>query len=151
MNEITDRSGKRTPSKSLHLTERVTVNHLIILSILFVSQMCISCQGPQPIPAGKEDFLGLWRSKSGFEIKIEPSGIANVIQIVDRTNEDYVKLDIGITPEYAKKMLVGFNGDSVLWVKRPTLMYKAFRIDRKPFLDGDTSKFILNGVVLIKQ
>jgi len=124
---------------------------LIILSILFVSQMCISCQRPQPIPASKEAFLGLWRSKSGFEINIEPSGIANVIQIVSHENEDFLKLDIGITPEYAKEMLVGFDGDSVLWVSKPTVRYKAFRIDRYPFLDGDTSKFILNGVVLIKQ
>jgi hypothetical protein len=141
--------GLRNETKPLCLimpqcTPRVVASFLIILA-------CVSCQRPQPIPASKEAFIGLWRSKSGFEINIEPSGIANVIQIVNPENEDFIKLDIGITPKYAKKMLVGFKGDSVLWVSKPTLKYKAFRIDRKPFLEGDTSKFILNGVVLIKQ
>jgi hypothetical protein len=74
-----------------------------------------------------------------------------VIPIVNPKNEDFSRLDIGIAPAYSKEMLVGFEGDSILWVSKPTVRYRAFRIDRTPFLDGDTAKFILNGVVLIKH
>jgi hypothetical protein len=129
----------------------VIASLLIILAILFVSQKCVSCKRPQQIPKDKEVFIGTWRSRSGFQIEIKSSGIANVIPIFNPKNHDYNKLDIGVMPKYAKEMLIGFEGDSILWVMKPTVRYKAFRINRNPFLDGDTSKFILNGVVLIRQ
>ena len=122
-----------------------------LLAILFIYLICVSCNRPQPIPKDKEAFIGQWHSRSGFQLEIKSSGIANVIPIVNPENADFIRLDIGITPAYAKEMLVGFEGDSILWVSKPTVRYKAFRIDRYPFLDGDTSKFIINGVVLIKQ
>jgi hypothetical protein len=65
-------------------------------------------------------------------------------------NPDNAKLNIGITPEYAKGMLVGF-ADSILIISKPTVRAREYRIDRNPYLDGDTMKMVLNGVVLIKQ
>jgi len=130
---------------------RVIASTIKLLLIFFISLICVSCNRPQPIPKDKEAFIGLWHSRSGFQIEIKSTGIANVIPIVNPKNSDFIRLDIGIAPSYAKEMLVGFEGDSVLWVSKPTVRYKAFRIDRNPFLDGDTIKLIVNSVVLIKQ
>jgi hypothetical protein len=48
-------------------------------------------------------------------------------------------------------MIVAFRGDSVLLVVDPFNFAKEFHIDRNPFIEGDTTKMILNKVVLIKQ
>jgi hypothetical protein len=48
-------------------------------------------------------------------------------------------------------MLVVFSGDSVLIIRKPTVRARQYRIDRNPYLDGDTMKMLLNGVILIKQ
>lgn len=119
--------------------------------LLYILVSFASCSNPEPIPSDKEAYIGLWISRSGFQIEIDSSGIASVIPVEDRKSPDYTKLDVGITPEYAKKMFVGFEGDTALYLLRPRLIYKAFRIDRNPYLDGDTTRMVLNGVVLIKQ
>jgi hypothetical protein len=110
-----------------------------------------SCKNAKPVPNDKESFIGLWISYSGFQIDIKSSGIAFVIPITDVKNPDYSKLDVGVTPEYAKKMSIGFEGDSALTLLRPQLRFTKLRIDRKPYLDKDTTKMVLNGVILIKQ
>jgi hypothetical protein len=121
---------------------------LLLLAILL---SFASCRNATPIPRDKESFIGLWISHSGFQIEIQSSGIAIVIPISNTKTPDYYKLDVGVTPEYAKKMFVGFEGDSALSLLKPQLRYKAFRIDRNPYLDGDTTRMVLNGVILIKQ
>ena len=126
----------------------MTKYSILLLSILI---SFTSCENAKPVPRDKESFIGLWISHTGFQIEIKSSGIARVIPIINTKNPDYYKLDVGITPEYAEEMFVGFEGDSVLSLLKPQLIYKTFRIDRKPYLDRDTSKMVLNGVVLIKQ
>jgi hypothetical protein len=114
------------------------------------SAFCLSCNNPQPIPKGKETFIGIWQARSGFEMNIKSTGIADVTEGNISMNPDNAKLNIGITPEYAKGMLVGF-ADSILIISKPTVRAREYRIDRYPYLDGDTMKMIINGVVLIKQ
>jgi hypothetical protein len=112
---------------------------------------CLSCNNPQPIPKGKEAFIGVWQAHSGFKVDIKASGIADVFEYNLPLNSDNMKLIIGITPKYAKDMLVDFRGDSVLGIRKPTVRARQYRIDRNPYLDGDTMKMVLNGVVLFKQ
>jgi hypothetical protein len=121
----------------------------IILTGIFYS-FSLSCSNPQPIPKGKEAFIGLWQSQSGFKVDIKSSGTADVTEGNISMNPDNIKLNIGITPEYASGMLVGFRADSVLIISKPTVRAREYKIDRNPYLDGDTMKMVLNGVVLIK-
>jgi hypothetical protein len=118
--------------------------------ILIALQIFLSCSKPQPIPKEKEQFIGVWQSKSNFRLEIHANGIANVSPIIDQKHPDYNKLDVGITPEYAAEMYIGFIGDTVLELLRPQLRYRAFRIDKNPYLEDDTVKFVLNGVILKK-
>jgi hypothetical protein len=122
----------------------------LALAIFIIVNMFVSFDRPEPIPKDKEAFIGLWRTQTGFQLEIDPSGIANVIQIFDRQNPDYAKLDIGITPEYAKGMLVEFK-DDVLWLTAPKVRAKSYLIDRNPYMDGNTWSMVLNGVLFTKQ
>ena len=122
----------------------------VILTGIFYS-FCLSCSNPKPIPKGKEAFIGIWQARSGFKVNIKSTGMADVTEGNISINPDNVKLNIGITPEYAKGMLVEFRADSVLIIRKPTVRARVYRIDRNPYLDGETMKMILNGVVLIKQ
>jgi len=120
----------------------------IILTGIFYS-FSLSCSNPQPIPKGKEAFIGVWQARSGFKVSIKSTGMADVTEGNISMNPDNAKLNIGITPEYAKGMLVEF-ADSILIISKPTVRAREYRIDRNPYLDGDTMKMVLNGVVLIK-
>jgi len=121
----------------------------VILTGIFYS-FCLSCSTPQPIPKGKEAFIGVWQARSGFKVSIKSTGMADVTEGNISMNPDNAKLNIGITPEYANGMLVGF-ADSILIIGKPFVRAREYRIYRNPYLDGDTMKMILNGVVLIKQ
>jgi hypothetical protein len=130
-----------------------------LLKILFKGVMltgifyffCISCNNPQPIPKEKEDFIGVWQSQSGFKVDIKSSGTADVTEGDILNYPENSKLNIGIAPDYAVGMLVGFISDSILIISKPTVRAREYRIDRNPYLDGDTVKMVLNGVVLLKQ
>ncbi len=122
----------------------------VILIGIFYS-VCLSCSNPKPIPKEKEPFIGVWQARSGFKVIIKASGTADVTEGNISMNPDNIKLNIGVTPEYAIGMLVGFGADSVLIISKPTVRAREYRIDRNPYLDGDTMKMVLNGVVLIKH
>jgi len=124
---------------------------LAYLPIIMFFTSCISCSRPRPIPKNKEAFIGLWLSHSGFKMEIKSSGTADLTQIFNSMDPESGKLDVGVTPEYAKEMLIEFGGDSILIIKQPTVRAREYNIDRNPYMDGDTCKMILNGVLLIKQ
>ena len=56
-----------------------------------------------------------------------------------------------MTPEYSKGMFVEFNSDSIFEVIKPTVRAKSYRINKNPYMDSDTCKMVLNGVLFIKQ
>jgi hypothetical protein len=124
---------------------------IAIFVVILISQTMITCERPQPIPKDKAAFIGHWSSRSGFQIDIDSSGIADVTLINDEDNPDYKKLHIGVDDEYAKGMLFGFEGDTAVYVSQEHVKYKSLRIAKSPYMDGDTCKMILNGVMLIKQ
>ena len=116
-----------------------------------IYSFCLSCNNPQPIPKGKEAFIGVWQARSGFKVDIKALGTADVYEFNLPQNSDNLKLIIGITQPYSIDMLVEFKGDSILVIRKPTVRARQYRIDRNPYLDGDTMKMVLNGVVLSKQ
>jgi hypothetical protein len=122
-----------------------------IFVVILISQTIITCKRPQPIPKDKAAFIGHWSSRSGFQIDIDSSGIADVTLIHDENNPDFENLFIGVNDEYAKGMLFGFEGDTAVYVLQEHVKYKSLRIVKSPYMDGDTCKMILNGVMLIKQ
>ena len=123
---------------------------IVIIVIIFISQTFVTCKRPQPIPKDKAAFIGHWSSRTGFHIYIDSSGIADVTLIHDEDNPDFEKLFIGVDDEYAKDMLFGFEGDTAIYVLQEHVKYKSLRIERSPYIDGDTCKMILNSVLLIK-
>lgn len=122
---------------------------LPVLLCMFTS--CISFKKPKPIPENKKAFIGLWIAQNGFKMEIKPQGTADVTDNRYTGNPYNDTLIIGVTPEYAKNMLVDFRGDSILIIHQPTVRAREYHINKNPFQDGDTCKMILNGVLLIKQ
>ena len=124
---------------------------LVLLLMLYSLTSCTSLKSPKPIPQNKKAFIGVWLSQTGFKMNIKASGIADLTENTNSSNPDDVKLNIGITPKYAKDMLVEFSGDSILIISQPTVRAKEYHIDKNPYQVGDTCKMILNGVLLIRQ
>lgn len=124
---------------------------IVLLPVILSGTSCISCKHSKPIPNNKEDFIGVWSSHSGFMMDITASGVANLREINNPNDFESNKLDVGVTQEYAKNMLVEFEGDSILIIRQPLVRAREYKIDQNPYLDGDTWKMILNGVLLIKQ
>ena len=105
---------------------------------------------PKPVPRDKENYIGKWHSLSGFQLEIQPSGTSNLIQIANAMDSDYEKLNIMVTPKMIKGMLVEFKGDSILTVIDPFNYAIEYKINKIPYLESDTFKMILNGVVMKK-
>ncbi len=124
---------------------------LVLLMMLSSLTSCTSLISPKPIPENKKDFIGQWVSQTGFKMDIKPSGTADLTQNNNSSNPDDIKLNIGVTPEYAKDMLVEFRGDSTLIISRPTVRAREYHIDKNPYQDEETFKMNLNGVVLSRQ
>ena len=124
---------------------------LVLLLMLYSLTSCTSLKSPKPITENKKAFIGMWISQTGFKMDIKPSGTADLTQNNNSSNPDDIKLNIGVTPEYSKDMLVEFRGDTILIISQPTVRAREYQIDKNPYQVGDTCKMILNGVLLIRQ
>ena len=124
---------------------------LVLLLMLYSLTSCTSFKSPKPIPENKKAFIGVWVSHTGFKMDIKPSGTADLTENNNSSNPDDDKLNIGVTSEYSKDMLVEFSGDSILIISQPTVRAKEYHIDKNPHQVGDTCKMNLNGVLLIRQ
>jgi hypothetical protein len=132
-------------------SKSLLIVRLLIIFVVFITiHTIVSCIRSEPIPKNKKAFIGLWRTRSGFQIEIDSLGRANAIPI-DLNNPDFNKIDPGMTPEYSKGMFVEFSGDSIFEVIKPTVRAKLYRINKNPYMDGDTCKMVLNSVLFIKQ
>lgn len=104
-----------------------------------------------PVLKDKESFIGIWKSSSGFEMEIKADGLADIKQIEDRSNPDYDKLCIKVAGSYIKGIKFFFMGDSTIKVIEPFNYAIKYHIKKYPYQDGDTSRMILNGVMLAKH
>lgn len=121
----------------------------IILPILLL--FTIACNRPEAVPASKKEFIGTWTNSVGFRAEIRADGTTDLTMTENSKHPDNVRLYIGVAPQYAKNMLARFRGDSILLIIQPHVAGKAYKIERLPWLDGDTMKVVLNGVVLRKE
>jgi len=94
--------------------------------VAFLSFLWISCEKATPIPAGKEAFVGTWKSNSGFTIQIKANGTADLSHNLNQRNPDYDKLCVKVGPPVITNILVQFKGDNTLEVFKPTLYKNGF-------------------------
>jgi len=124
---------------------------MLILQLLLTLIFFTSCDHAKPVPKDKESFIGLWISHSGFQIEIKSFGTAKLTQIANTQEPDFNKLNIQVAPIVTEEMFVQFKGDSVLLVRKPLYYAKEYHIDKSPYQDGDTTRMIINGVMLTKH
>lgn len=127
------------------------MRNLLIFQLLLTLIFFTSCDHAKPVPKDKESFIGLWISYSGFNIEIKSIGTAKLTQIGNTQDPDFNKLNIPVAPTVTEEMFVHFKGDSVLVVRKPLYYAKEYHIDKSPYQDGDTSRMIINGVMLTKH
>lgn len=121
--------------------------------LIAVSAVLIfSCgNSSEPIPSGKEAYIGVWQSPSGFQMQILPEGYANVFQPMDSMHPDYKTLRVQKANEvYNFGFKVYFIGDSIIHIKKPYTDGKQYKIYRSPYYDADTMKMVINGVTVRK-
>lgn len=123
------------------------IKHATLLITILMLQACAQ----EPLPESKEAYIGVWQSQGGFQIQILPEGFANIYQPIDSTQIEYTSLRI----EHANKEFnfgfrIEFPADSIIAIDKPNFESKHYVINKKPFLDQDTMKMVLNGVVLRK-
>ena len=115
----------------------------------FIIPVLVSCGGPEPIPKDKADFIGVWESSSGFQIQILPEGYANVYQPTDSLHSEYARLHISkVNAIYNFGFEVEFLGDTAINIKKPYHSGRQYTIGKNPYLDADTMKMVINGVVV---
>lgn len=123
---------------------------VFLLPVIFLFLLS-ACGAPDSIPATKMDFVGVWQSPSGFQIQIMAQGNANVYQPIDSLHPDYEKLRLRKANEvYNFGFEVEFLGDTAINIKKPYHSGRQYRIDKSPYMDADTMKMIINGVVVKK-
>ena len=127
------------------------MRNILIFQLILILIFFTSCDHGNPVPKDKESFIGLWISHSGFQIEIKSIGTAKLTQIGNTHDPDFNKLNIQVAPTVTEEMFVHFKGDSVLVVRKPLYYAKEYHIDKSPYQDGDTTRMIINGVMLTKH
>jgi len=127
-----------------------SINYGLLFAVTAV--LIFSCKnGSEPIPSGKEAYIGVWQSPSGFQIQILPEGYANVYQPMDSMHPDYKTLRVQRANEvYNFGFKVFFIGDSIIHIRKPYTDGKQYKINRTPYYDSDTMKMVINGVTVRK-
>jgi hypothetical protein len=101
-------------------------------------------KGPTPIPDDKQEFVGQWRTSSGFELQIRADGTASIVN----NQAGAPNLNIREGPDRIEGANARFAGDSILNVGVPGLYARTYRIDQYPQPDSMTYAMVLNGALL---
>ncbi len=104
-------------------------------------------QGPKPIPIDKSEFIGQWRSASGFELQIRFDGTCSIIH--NWRGAPNLNIDVG--PDIIEGANAHFEGDSILNIGIPGLYARTYKIYRYPYRDSAGYAIILNGTLLVGQ
>lgn len=132
----------------------MTATRSMMLLAAALAALLVSCElfrSAQPVPQDKREFVGVWRSASGFVLRVKAGGTAAIAQIPDTAHPDAGALNIKVAPPVINDLRVEFHGDSTMLLITPLLYAREYRVDRAPYLDGDTTKMTLNGVTLIRR
>jgi hypothetical protein len=106
---------------------------------------------PKTIPSDKNMFVGLWKSATGFELRIMSNGTVTITQNINDRASDYENLAIKVGPSFISSANVEFRGDSMLSVVRFGYYAREYKIDQYPTKQGNHMMMMLNGVILVKE
>jgi hypothetical protein len=130
---------------------RTTKTLLVGIPIVLIVMVAYILNAPKPIPAEKNLFVGVWKSASGFELRIMANGEAMIAQNVQDRGVEYESLNIKVAPSHIRGANVEFQGDSTLCVVRSGYYAREYAIDTFPYADSNTYKMVLNGILLEKE
>jgi hypothetical protein len=141
---------------SLHLPAllRPGAVHGALLPVVALVALSLSCElfrSARPVPEEKKEFVGVWRSRSGFLMRIRAAGTATVSQVPDTGSADALALNIRVAAPVVNDLRVEFQGDSAMLLITPLLYARSYRVDARPRRDGDTVTMVLNGVTLFRR
>ena len=124
---------------------------LVAIPIVLTVMIAYILNAPKPISPEKNLFVGVWKSASGFELRILANGEAMITQNIQDRGVEYENLNIKAAPSHIRGANVEFPGDSTLCVVRPGYYAREYTIDTFPYADSNMYKMVLNGVVLVKD
>ena len=130
------------------------MKNLCVIPLLLLLLLLISCQSFDkaiPIPPDKGEFVGIWKTSSGFIIEITANGLANLSHDLNETDPDYDKLCIKVGPSVILDMFMMFDDDNTFIVRKPSLYAKVYKIECPPYQENNQTLMVLNGVTFIKQ
>ena len=107
--------------------------------------------GAEPIPKGKESFIGTWKTDSGLVLTIRADGRAVLDPRTKKGSQDYERLCLHQGFLQIDSFNVAFYGDTMLQLARPAYYARQYHIDRNPYTDSTKTIMILNGRKLIKN
>ena len=117
------------------------------IAVSLLTALFITSRQPIPVSADRLEFVGRWRSASGFELQISADGRARIIH----NHLGSMNLRIEVAPDQIEGATVQFIGDTILEVGKPSYYGKTYRIDRSPYRDSTGYAMALNGMLLSKQ
>ncbi len=105
----------------------------------------------KPIPPDKAAFVGAWRTRSGFTLRLNANGTARLFQPVDRASPGFDSSGIKVAPPVTEELSVKFEKPNGLVIWKSMLYGKRYRVDRPPYQDGDSLRMVLNGVTFTRR
>lgn len=122
---------------------------MLLLLIAAFSGGCSDLKGPRPIPPDKEQFIGSWKSASGFTIEILSNGTANLIRGAKNQKGEADKLDFAAANPYGFR--VYFPSDDRMEFVQQFNAARTYTIDSLPRQEGKVYRMVLNGVALTRN
>lgn len=123
----------------------------LLLALALAALACEAFRPAEPIPPSRRDYVGVWRSASGFVLRIGADGVASLQQIPEADSPDALRLNVRVAPPVVHDLRVEFQADTSLLLITPLLYARRYHIDRAPWRDGDTVAMVLNGVRLVRR
>jgi uncharacterized membrane protein len=121
---------------------------IMAIPLVLIVVMTYMLNAPRPLSSGRQAFVGLWKSGTGFELRIQADGTATIAQDTQDHGTASERLNIATAPSRIESANVEFRGDSLLTVVRHAYYGRTYRIDRAPARDSTGMSMVLNGVRL---
>ena len=108
---------------------------IVAVALAVTLMSLVACSGVE-IPPDKQDYVGVWRAET-MALEITRAGMVS-----------YERVENGATKEI-NAPIQEFRGDDFVVGVGP--VSTTFHVDRPPYADGDTWKFVVDGVELVRQ
>jgi hypothetical protein len=140
--------GKWCSAFRLQIFQRIllfSIPAAVILAVILFKVV----QMTTPIPADKLQFIGDWKTLSGFELQIGADGTARILN--NSSGSPSLNIPVGPPGGTIDGFNVQFAGDSTLEIVKPAYFGKTYKINLWPKLDSSGYLMILNGITLYRQ